>query len=640
MRMRPCGLFASACLLGLSAAAAPVTLTVLSTNDRHSHYLGDPYDPARPAVAPRASIGGVARVASAFEEIRRSSKDVLVVDAGDFVDGTALINAEDGAADLNLLSYLGYDAACLGNHEMSLGPDGLAATIGKTETSADGRRVPLLCANIRFGAAGSVSDPLRAMYGRDGEPGKRLFPLVIRTTASGVKVGIFGLIGGEVLMPDALPCTFPMVYPEIQRLVDDLRGEEKVDVVICLAHASFHVLGPTAVGELPMLARNVTGIDLICAGHSHVTAMARVACEKPGPAWTTAIIEAGSYARFVGRTDIRLEGGRVLPGATKMEILAMDRSIPGKPEVSARIAGLISDVEANYLRRFPPLRGGRLFDVLAHAPFRIGPLNGMNLVADGLRDAADSDVALCSAGGDSAEVEPNAAGNITVYEAYAAISHGRGRDGLHGGALYKFDLFAAELRALLEQGARAAARGQRDFFLVPSGVAIEGDFAADGQAGGRILKMSLVSPDERRATPVYDATDKAGYPFDGWKSGPGSTGRPGDPRQLLSVSSSLLSLIGLKYVTESDRQGRINLWPRDGAGTQVKWRDVQDLDRFTMHGDGGYEVKAWYAVARYIDRFGGTVPSRYDDASADGKSRNPAGPPWRRVWDAAAHPAP
>jgi len=54
------------------------------------------------------STGGVARLATVFDQVRASQKDVLIVDAGDVVDGTAFINAENGAVDLNLYSYLGY----------------------------------------------------------------------------------------------------------------------------------------------------------------------------------------------------------------------------------------------------------------------------------------------------------------------------------------------------------------------------------------------------------------------------------------------------------------------------------------------------------------------------------------------------
>lgn len=610
-----------------------IQLTVLSTNDRHSTYLDDPYTPANPTVLGSNSTGGLARVATVFNETRTENPDTLILDAGDFMDGTAFINAENGSADLNALSYLGYDAACLGNHEMSMGPDWLALMIQNAKKDAEGKMVPLLSADIRFSATDPTDDALEALYGNEGEPGKYIFPYIVRTTASGVKVGIFGLLGRKVFMPEAMPLnTFTYEYSEIQDLINRLLNTEKVNVVICLAHASFGVTDGVPKGELTDLAKNVSGIDLIVAGHSHVKATASVDCEVPGVQWSTAIIEARGTTKYVGRADLYLEENSMT--VTKIETghIAVDDSVTADADFTEKIADFVTDIEDNYLTQFPKLKGGGLFDVLAAAPFSYGQYNGRYMVTDAMRAASGADVATCTPS-ETARVVPNAARNITVYEAFSAMPRSMGRDGLHGGALYKFNLLAAELQGSLEMTTCYMGQSIRDYFIVPAGVKIV--FDTSKGVGSRLIKMYLVSPDELTETLIFDRSDPENFPYGGWKYAPGSTGLPGDPYQMLSVSTSLVMMMGMKNLSESDGSGGIELWPRNNVGAQVKWSLVSDLDQFVVK-SGGKEVKAWYAVAQFIDSFdGGTVPDRYDDVYTDGSSNNPIGPPLRRVWDMA-----
>jgi 2',3'-cyclic-nucleotide 2'-phosphodiesterase (5'-nucleotidase family) len=617
-------------------------LTIFTTNDRHSRLLGAPYDIYNPTTTGDGTAGGVSRLAAMFENARTLNPDTLVFDAGDFLDGTVFIAAEDGAGDLNMLATLGYDAACLGNHEMGMGPEGLAQMITNAEKDASGNMTPLLCANINFSEAdtalGHADDALKALYGSEGEVGKHIFPYIIRTTSSGVRVGIFGLMGANVFMPDAAPCTFTINPTSVQALVDSLRNDEdkKVDVVICLMHAGFSVNSGTPGGEITDLAKNVSGIDVICAGHSHIKADAQVPCEVAGSDWETTIVEAGDETENLGRVDMSLNHGRVTvdPVAGELDI---NDVIIGMPAINTEVESFITNIEDNYLTEFDQLKDGGLFDVLAHSSVTFGRLNSMNMVSDAMRAAAGSDVAVCTPGADTASVQVNNAGDITVYDAFASMPHSMGRDGLHGGPLYKFNLFAAELQGVLELGTCNMGLSSEDLFVLSSGVKIIYN-TADLRAGtgpGYIIKMYLVSADELTQTLVFDRSDPTNFPYGGWKLSPGSTYGPGDPYQPLSVCSTMLTLIGLKEVGAT-----YDLWPRDATLTQVEWSYISELDSLVVK-DGGKEVKAWYGVAEYISSFASSlVPARYDDTYTDGSSHNPIGPAWRRVWDVAVYGAP
>lgn len=500
-------------------------LTVLSTNDRHSSFLSSPYDPGDPAISAGSTRGGLARISTLVADARTAEPDTLLLDAGDFIDGTIFITGENGAADFNIMKKIGYDAACIGNHELSMGPKGLAQMILNAQKESDGSMLPILSANLKFSSTSTADDDLEAIYGNEGEAGKYIFPYIIRTTASGIKVGIFGLIGEEVYMPDAAPVTAYIDYTEIQALVNKLRDEEKVHAVICVSHASFSVSGGVATGELADLAKNISGIDLVCAGHSHVEASASISCEVSGSDWETVIIEAGDNAGALGRVSLPVVESSVKHDGIISSIIPADDSVASDTSIIADVNSLITDIENNYLTAFSQLGSGGLFDVLAAVPFTMGRLNGMNLTADAMRWGAGSDVALLSWGADGANPQPNSDGNITVYDAFRGLPHAMGSDGLHGSANYTFYLYAEEVRQILELTTCNLGLGDVDLYILPSGIRLVYD-TTDLRAGtgdGYILQMYYTSADEATETLVFDRTNSAWDVTGSWMSGPATT---------------------------------------------------------------------------------------------------------------------
>ena len=614
----------------LAGACHEAKLTILSTNDSHSRLLGVPIENYDPTHTGDGTIGGAARVAAIIDQERAEKPDVLTFAAGDFIDGTIFITAEDGSADLNLLKSMGYDAACIGNHEMSMGPDGLADMILKAMKPM----IPLLCANFKFSnentPLGHSDDLLESLHSETEQPDKYIFDYIVRVTPSGAKVGIFGLLGQKVLMPDSLPVKFSIKYPKIQSLVNKLRWVEKVDVVVCVMHASFSVDGSgVGSGEIADMAKKVRGIDVICAGHSHSLGAAKVAYTVPGSTWTTTIIEAGDDFENVAEVDLTRTKEMVHGSQTETREIPVDDTILGLPAIIDRVNGFIPDIEANYLSLYPVLGDGTVFRVLAHADFAFGRLNSMYMVTDAMRQAAGADLAVCTPGADTASVETHRDGEIAVYDAFQAIPHSMGRDGKHGGALYKFYLKGSDILKLFELGTCLLGQLTSDLFVVPSGMRII--FDTKQPIFKRVLKMYSMSADETSETLLYDSTDPKYILRCGWIS---------DPQKLYSASSSLLVLIGLQYV--SGLLPFVDVWPRDAAGKLVKWEAVADLDRFVVSGefpgDGAtYEVKAWYSVALWLkDLPGGIVPARFDDDPAN----NPIGPPWRRIWDVQKYGSP
>lgn len=99
-----------------SASAGGHRLVILHTNDTHSHI-----DPL-----PDNDMGGVARRKVLIDSVRAAEPNVLLVDAGDIVQGTLYFHLYKGEVEQRMLNELGYDVQILGNHEFDNGMSALA----------------------------------------------------------------------------------------------------------------------------------------------------------------------------------------------------------------------------------------------------------------------------------------------------------------------------------------------------------------------------------------------------------------------------------------------------------------------------------------------------------------------------------
>ena len=110
-------------------------ITIIHTNDLHSHVLGfSPNIDYRPDITGGdATKGGWARIATVIKQEReKRNHPVLVPDGGDFLMGSLFhMVAREEAIEPRLMKDIGYDVVTLGNHEFDLKPRGLARKIGR-----------------------------------------------------------------------------------------------------------------------------------------------------------------------------------------------------------------------------------------------------------------------------------------------------------------------------------------------------------------------------------------------------------------------------------------------------------------------------------------------------------------------------
>ena len=103
-------------IAALAARDERVRLTILHTNDMHSHI--DPF----PADDPKyPGLGGMGKRATLIKQIRATEQHVLLLDAGDVFQGTPYFNFFGGEVEFKLMSQMGYDACAIGNRYNTFG---------------------------------------------------------------------------------------------------------------------------------------------------------------------------------------------------------------------------------------------------------------------------------------------------------------------------------------------------------------------------------------------------------------------------------------------------------------------------------------------------------------------------------------
>lgn len=226
----------------LTAAAKGRQLLILHTNDTHSCVL-----PLNPNLADTmlAGRGGFLRRAAMIDQMRKEDKDLLLLDSGDFSQGSPYYTMFKGDVETELMNIMGYDAATIGNHEFDFGLENMARIFRKA-------KFPIVCANYDF--TGTVVEGLVKPY------------VIIKR--KGVRIGIFGLspkLDGLVMASTCAGVRYSDPIKTANAVADKLKNEEKCDVVICLSHLGWDEAG---LNDMEMMAKT-RNIDLVLGGHAH-----------------------------------------------------------------------------------------------------------------------------------------------------------------------------------------------------------------------------------------------------------------------------------------------------------------------------------------------------------------------------------
>jgi len=382
-----------ACVL---AVLAPASLwcspeyravTLLYTNDTHGHLLPFSYpDPPDPSVVYASlpaikDVGGIARRATLARQIAGEMRgNTMLVDAGDVLDGTPFSIEYHGEADFAAMSSAGYQVMVPGNHEFNTSLEQFRWNIGTAS-------FPLVCANLL-----------------DRQTGNLLLPAYRTYDFQGARVAVFGITVPSPEYKAAIEgLDFLDPYQVARELVPKLKNQ--ADIVIALSH-----LG---VSEDVKLAEAVPGIDVIVGGHSHtrlaVPKFVRRA-EQAHAFWVggTVIVQAFEKGVELGRLDLRLrrDGGPFTLMSYTGRLLPVTSEIPDDPSTAETVARYYEPISKYY------------GDVIGEATATLYDNRRtesavLNLVADSIREAAGTQIAMYGVGGIRADILQ---GEIRVWD--------------------------------------------------------------------------------------------------------------------------------------------------------------------------------------------------------------------------------
>ena len=378
-------------------------IVILHTNDVHG------------------GIDGYASVAALKDAYEAAGAQVLLMDAGDFIQGSTSVNVSQGANAVELMNMAGYDVATTGNHEFDYGYANLKTLMEQAE-------FPILAANA-FTAEGEL-----AM-----DEANTTFQL------GDVTVGVFGLATPETATkahPAKLEGVTFLAEDELfncaQEQVDELTAEG-CDYIICLGHLG---IDAESTGNRSIdLLENVTGIDVFIDGHSHSeqSDIAEVT-DGTGMVGDTILTSTGTKLENIGVVDIAADGTIDATTIPMEDVTATEGFTPDQA-----IADRVAEINAQIEEEMGVVIGTSEVNLNGvKEEVRAGETNLGDLVADAMLwqaglDNEDVDAAITNGGGIRESI---AAGDITKKSVNAVLPFTN--------TLYVIELTGAELLEALE----------------------------------------------------------------------------------------------------------------------------------------------------------------------------------------------
>lgn len=259
--------------------SAQTPLVLLHTNDTHSQLepygTNDGYD---------SGLGGIVRREAIIRGIKLANPNVLVFDAGDFVQGTPYFNLFKGDSEIEMMNYLGLDAVTLGNHEFDNGMESLAFMLKKA-------KFPIVCTN--YDVSSTVLKGLVKPW------------LILKR--GGLRIGV--VAANIDLKGLSMTSNYEgLVYLDPLKTVDAragwLKKNKKCDVVVCLSHLGLeYENGKPDDASLAVKSRN---IDVIIGGHTH-SFLKKPIIKQNLNGDSVIISQMGKGGVYLGRLDLLLE---------------------------------------------------------------------------------------------------------------------------------------------------------------------------------------------------------------------------------------------------------------------------------------------------------------------------------------------
>ena len=298
----------------LFAGASENRLVILHTNDTHSQI--DPDD--------KDGRGGVARRKVVIDSVRACEDNVLLIDAGDIVQGTLYFNLFGGEVENRLMDMLGYDFRILGNHEFDNGVDSLAKMIADAKSE-------FLATN--YVLDGSALDGRFSKYAVRKVGDRKIGFIGINLKPQGmISEGNYDGVG----YLDAVEAANAAAWW--------LKNVDGCDMVVAITHIGYNPSMPP--GDLT-LAQASKDIDVIIGGHSHDyidPAQEKYRWTVPNAEGRDVLVtQVGKAGKAVGRIEIDLDSLKA-----GYSLISVDSRLDSRldPKVTDLIAGYRAGVDS------------------------------------------------------------------------------------------------------------------------------------------------------------------------------------------------------------------------------------------------------------------------------------------------------
>ena len=272
-------LIIAAMIAGAAFGASARDLVILHTNDTHSLILPD-----------ADGRGGVMQRKAIIDSVKNANKDVLLVDAGDKVQGTLYFKFFKGDVEYPLQNMLGVDIAILGNHEFDNGLQALADNERKLK-----------------------AERISTNYDFKGTPAEGLFKPYAIKSVGGKKIGFIGInIDPESIIARANyeGMGFRDVIESANETAAFLKDRKKCDMVVAVTHIGYPKGNDKTTD--PELARASKDIDIIIGGHSHTVIDPKNPGQYPSivenaEGRPVLIVQTGKSGKYIGQIRVDLD---------------------------------------------------------------------------------------------------------------------------------------------------------------------------------------------------------------------------------------------------------------------------------------------------------------------------------------------
>jgi 2',3'-cyclic-nucleotide 2'-phosphodiesterase (5'-nucleotidase family) len=329
------------------------------------------------------------------KELQTKYNHVLLVDAGDHIQGGAVGLLSQGKDIIDIMNKLEYDVVTLGNHEFDYKLERLY-NLSKEMNNE------YICANFCFRKdKEAIFDPYRIV--KVGNVSIGFIGLVTLQTLT--KTYLHSLVdeNGELIYDFLNGNKGNELYERVQQQINNLKNEEHVDYIIIISHFGY---GGDALKEYTSkgLLENLSGVNAIIDGHTHLIYNSTWKDEDNNDIY---ISQAGTRLSNIGKLTIKTDGTitsemlsevPLFEGYTEYMTVKRDKNRYVDPEMNQ----FLEDIKASHGDEFKKVVGHTDFDLLGAGNekevMRFEENMLCDLVADSMKHYGNSDVAILNAG--------------------------------------------------------------------------------------------------------------------------------------------------------------------------------------------------------------------------------------------------